>query len=210
MSGAHPGILLNPHAYSAGELDGGSRSLMEATIAYFESLGKDRITSEDNAGAWSADFCRFLGESKAFATLMTPAAYGEPLFSPDGQWLAHLILDRDSVIQLVRATNGEAGPTLHGHAGPASFADSMVGSVAAAAAATVIAASAVVSASAASAAAASPTATAFRGESFNRASAAASPVALFTPEGRTMTASLLKITCSSRPCRRIALSTATS
>ena len=82
MSGAHPGILLNPHAYSAGELDGGSRSLMEATIAYFESLGKDRITSEDNAGVWSADFCRFLGESQAFATLMTPAAYGDD----DARW----------------------------------------------------------------------------------------------------------------------------
>ena len=28
------------------------------------SLGKDRITGEDNAGIWYADFCRFLGESE--------------------------------------------------------------------------------------------------------------------------------------------------
>ncbi len=80
--GAHPGILLNPHAYGAVELDAASRGLMEATIAYFESLGKDRITSEDNAGVWYADFCRFLGESGAFATLMTPAGYGDD----DARW----------------------------------------------------------------------------------------------------------------------------
>ena len=79
---AHPGILLNPHAYRASELDAGSRELMEATIAYFESLGKDRITSEDNAGIWYADFCRFLGESEAFATLMTPAGHGPD----DARW----------------------------------------------------------------------------------------------------------------------------
>jgi len=81
-NGAHPGILLNPHAYAAPDLDPASRQLMEATIAYFESLGKDRITSEDNAGVWYADFCRFLGESGAFATLMTPAGYGDA----DARW----------------------------------------------------------------------------------------------------------------------------
>ncbi len=73
----HPGILLNPHAYDPAELDPESGALMEATIAYFESLGKDRITTEDNEGVWYADFCRFLAESKAFATLMTPAGYGD-------------------------------------------------------------------------------------------------------------------------------------
>ena len=72
----HSGILLNPHRYEPAELDDLSRSLMQATVEYFESLGKDRITSEDNAGVWYADFCRFLGESEAFATLMTPAGYG--------------------------------------------------------------------------------------------------------------------------------------
>ncbi len=79
---AHPGILLNPHAYRASELDAGSRELMEATIAYFESIGKDRITNEDNAGVWYADFCRFLRESEAFATLMTPAGHGRD----DARW----------------------------------------------------------------------------------------------------------------------------
>lgn len=78
----HPGILLNPHRYAPSELDSTSRDLMLATIAYFESLGKDRITSEDNAGVWYADFCRFLGESQAFATLMIPAGYGPD----DARW----------------------------------------------------------------------------------------------------------------------------
>ena len=82
MSDAYTGILLNPHAYKAEELDSGSRALMEATIAYFESLGKDRITSEDNAGVWYDDFCEFLERSGAFATLMTPQGYG----SDDARW----------------------------------------------------------------------------------------------------------------------------
>ncbi len=77
----HPGILLNPHAYEAAELDEDSRALMERTISYFESLGKDRITGDDNAGVWYDDFCRFLRESGAFATLMTPAGYGD-----DARW----------------------------------------------------------------------------------------------------------------------------
>jgi acyl-CoA dehydrogenase len=71
-----PGLLLNPHAYDPAGLDAESRALMEATITYFESLGKDRITDEDNRGVWYEDFCAFLAESGAFATLMTPAGYG--------------------------------------------------------------------------------------------------------------------------------------
>ncbi len=76
MTRTHPGILLNPHSYDADGLDAQSSALMEATIAYFESLGKHRITSDDNAGVWYADFVEFLGESGAFATLMTPAGFG--------------------------------------------------------------------------------------------------------------------------------------
>ena len=72
----HPGIVLNPHAYTAAGLDTESRALMEATIAYFESLGKNRITDEDNRGVWYDHFCEFLADSGAFATLMTPAGYG--------------------------------------------------------------------------------------------------------------------------------------
>ena len=49
---------------------------MSETIRYFESLGKNRITSDDNEGLWYDDFCRFLGDSRAFATLMTPEGYG--------------------------------------------------------------------------------------------------------------------------------------
>ena len=55
---------------------------MEATIAFFESLGKKRITSDDNAGVWYDDFCSFLAESGAFAKLMTPAGHG----GPDARW----------------------------------------------------------------------------------------------------------------------------
>ena len=73
----HPGILFNPRTYDPGELDDESRRLMTGAIAYFESLGKNRITAEDNAGTWYADFCRYLAESEVFATLMTPAGHGD-------------------------------------------------------------------------------------------------------------------------------------
>ena len=42
---------------------------------------RSRITGDDNAGIWYDDFCRFLGEVGAFATLMTPAGYGD-----DARW----------------------------------------------------------------------------------------------------------------------------
>ena len=51
---------------------------------------------------------------------------------------------------------------------------------------------------------ASPTPTTFDGEMRNSRRAAWSPVRLSTPEGSTMTDSLLKITCRSRPRSRIA------
>jgi acyl-CoA dehydrogenase len=72
----HPGILLNPHSFDPAGLDAESETLMRGTIEFFESLGKDRITGDDNDGVWYADFVEHLGESGAFATLMTPAGYG--------------------------------------------------------------------------------------------------------------------------------------
>jgi acyl-CoA dehydrogenase len=77
-----PGLLLNPQAYDPAGLDTESQALMKATIAYFEALGKDRITTDDNEGVWYDGFCSFLGDSGAFATLMTPAGYGRE----DAHW----------------------------------------------------------------------------------------------------------------------------
>ena len=57
---------------------------------------------------------------------------------------------------------------------------------------------------------ASPTPTTLCGERSSSSSAADRPVALFTPEGSTMTEPLLKMTCHSSPSSRIASRTATS
>jgi len=72
----HPGILLNPHRYDPTELDSESRRVMDETIRFFEALGKNHITGADNRGDWYDDFCGFLADSGAFATLMTPSGYG--------------------------------------------------------------------------------------------------------------------------------------
>lgn len=74
---AHPGILLNPHAYDPTELDDPSQELMKSAIAFFESLGLDKIAADDNAGTWYTEFIEWIGDSQAFATLMTPAGYAD-------------------------------------------------------------------------------------------------------------------------------------
>jgi len=86
MANDHPGILLNPHHYAPGELDTASASLMEATIAWFESQGKAKITRDDNEGIWYDDFIEFLGESGAFSTLMTPEGHGVGEAASTARW----------------------------------------------------------------------------------------------------------------------------
>ncbi len=87
MSGAdHPGILFNPHHYDPSELDAESAELMKATVAYFESVGLDHIKNEDLTGQWYDGFEAFLGESQAFATLMTPEGYGAADAATPARW----------------------------------------------------------------------------------------------------------------------------
>jgi acyl-CoA dehydrogenase len=70
-------ILLNPKAYGWKSLDGPSRQLMLDTIDFFEKKGKARLKHDDHERVWYADFLAFVKEHSAFATLMTPAGYGE-------------------------------------------------------------------------------------------------------------------------------------
>ncbi|MEM9132807.1 MAG: acyl-CoA dehydrogenase [Actinomycetota bacterium] len=71
----HPGILLNPHRYDAAGLDEADRALMEGAIAFFEGLGKDKITQDDLAGTWYRELIDYFAESGVLATLMTPEGH---------------------------------------------------------------------------------------------------------------------------------------
>jgi acyl-CoA dehydrogenase len=75
-------ILLNPKAYGWKSLDEPSRRLMLETIDFFETKGKARLKHDDHERVWYADFLDFVKKHAAFATLMTPAGYGDS----DARW----------------------------------------------------------------------------------------------------------------------------
>jgi len=70
-------ILLNPKQHSRAYPDERSREIMLKTIQFFEGKGKRRIKEDDHARTWYADFIEFVKEEKLFATLLTPAGYGD-------------------------------------------------------------------------------------------------------------------------------------
>ena len=76
-------ILLNPKRHDRYYPDERSRQIMRKTIAFFESKGLAKIKEDDHARAWYADFLEFVKREEIFATLLTPAGYGD---SADCRW----------------------------------------------------------------------------------------------------------------------------
>ena len=70
-------ILLNPKKHDRKYHDERSREVMLKTIEFFESKGIRRIKEDDHARVWYSDFLEFVKREKIFATMMTPAGYGE-------------------------------------------------------------------------------------------------------------------------------------
>ena len=75
-------ILLNPKEQKYEYLDQKSREIMLKTIAFFENKGKKKLKEDDHERVWYADFVEFVKKEKIFATLMTPAGYGDE----DSRW----------------------------------------------------------------------------------------------------------------------------
>src|SRR5512139_575369 len=71
-------ILLNPKQHSRPYRDERSRQIMLKTIEFFERKGKRKLKEDDRDRVWYADFLDFQREEKLFATLLTPAGYGDP------------------------------------------------------------------------------------------------------------------------------------
>jgi acyl-CoA dehydrogenase len=71
-------ILLNPKLHIRPYRDERSRQIMRKTIEFFERKGKRRLKEDDRDRVWYADFLDFQREEKLFATLLTPAGYGDP------------------------------------------------------------------------------------------------------------------------------------
>jgi len=70
-------MLLNPKAYVTDYQDPCFRDLVEKTIEFFETKGLEQIKKDDQSMVWYDDFLTFVREEKIFATLLTPARYGE-------------------------------------------------------------------------------------------------------------------------------------
>jgi acyl-CoA dehydrogenase len=75
-------ILLNPKRYSHAYPDARSREIMLKTIDFFERKGKRQLKHDDHERVWYADFLDFVKQERVFATLLTPAAYGDA----DARW----------------------------------------------------------------------------------------------------------------------------
>ncbi|MEA2101352.1 MAG: acyl-CoA dehydrogenase family protein, partial [Thermodesulfobacteriota bacterium] len=57
--------------------DEGSRLIMEKTVAFFESMGLDRLTDDYNNRIWYKEFIEFLKKEQIFAKLLTPKKYAD-------------------------------------------------------------------------------------------------------------------------------------
>ncbi len=70
-------FLLNPKQHQRNYPDEETRQIMLKTIAFFENKGKAKVKKDDYDRVWYADFLEFVKEEKIFATLLTPAQYGD-------------------------------------------------------------------------------------------------------------------------------------
>ncbi len=71
-------ILLNPKKHSREYPDARSTEVMRKTIEFFERKGKRKLKEDDHARVWYADFLEFVKRERIFATMLTPAGYGDP------------------------------------------------------------------------------------------------------------------------------------
>ena len=86
--------LLNPGAYRGEHKDTAFHKLVEKTISFFEDKGLRRIKEDDQSMAWYQDFIEFIANEKIFATLLTPAAYGDG----DKRWDMRRICEYNEIL----------------------------------------------------------------------------------------------------------------
>ena len=77
-------FLLQPKKYKSLAADAGSRAIMDKTIAFFEHMGKTRLTEDFNRKVWYRGFVDFIAREQIFAKLLTPRAYAGG--DPDCRW----------------------------------------------------------------------------------------------------------------------------
>ncbi len=76
--------LMQPKKYKTLMADEGSRAIMAKTIAFFEGLGKTKLTEAYNKKEWHREFLDFIGQEQIFAKLLTPKEFADG--DPDCRW----------------------------------------------------------------------------------------------------------------------------
>lgn len=71
-------MLLNPKKYEKPFKDEETNDLFLKTIDFFENKGLASIKEDDQDLVWCDDFLQFNKDAGVYATLLTPAGYGEP------------------------------------------------------------------------------------------------------------------------------------
>jgi acyl-CoA dehydrogenase len=77
-------FLLQPNKYKSLMADEGSRTIMDKTIKFFETMGKTRLLDDYNKKVWYREFVDFIGKEQIFAKLLTPKQYAGG--DPDCRW----------------------------------------------------------------------------------------------------------------------------
>jgi acyl-CoA dehydrogenase len=70
-------MLFNPKQASFDHLDARSREIMQKTIDFFETKGKQKLKEDDHERVWYDDFLQFVKKEKIFFDLLTPTPYGK-------------------------------------------------------------------------------------------------------------------------------------
>jgi acyl-CoA dehydrogenase len=76
--------LLQPKKYKTLMADKGSKAIMDKTVAFFEKMGKARLTEDFNKKVWYREFIDFIAKEQIFAKLLTPKQYAGG--DPDCRW----------------------------------------------------------------------------------------------------------------------------
>jgi acyl-CoA dehydrogenase len=71
-------LLFNPLKNDYNYADPKTREMMQKVIDFFENKGLEKIKYDWHNKVWNHDFVDFMKENQVFATLMTPAGYGDP------------------------------------------------------------------------------------------------------------------------------------
>lgn len=70
-------LLFNPLKDNHNYADPKTREMMQKVIDFFENKGLEKIKYDWHNKVWNHDFVEFMKQNQVFATLMTPAGYGD-------------------------------------------------------------------------------------------------------------------------------------